>query len=87
MIGKILSAVAGARAAKNTQVGGAGGALLGIAGASLFRRLSLPGLIALTAGGYALKKWNDQRESEPAPTPKKAAKRPRKATPKAANSA
>ncbi len=38
MIGKIISGVLGAQAAKNTQVGGAGGALLGVAGATLLRQ-------------------------------------------------
>ena len=84
MIGKILAGIAGARAGRNTEVGGAGGALLGIAGASLFRRLSLPALLAVTAGGYALKKWSDQREAEPAPAPKKSARKPRQATAKPA---
>lgn len=89
MIRTILGAVAGAKAAEHTsKVGGAGGALLGVAAVSLFRRLSLPALIAVTAGGYALKKWNDQREEEPArapaPAPKRPARKPRKAAPKTA---
>jgi hypothetical protein len=92
MIGKIISGVLGAQAAKNTQVGGAGGALLGVAGATLLRRLSLPVLIALTAGGYAFKKWSDKTEAKPAPkrtASKRAApkRKPRNVTPKAANAA
>jgi hypothetical protein len=72
MIGKILGAVAGAKAAEQTtKIGGAGGALLGVAAMSLVRRLSVPALILLTAGGYALKKLSDKREAEPA-TPKRA---------------
>lgn len=80
MIGKIISGVLGAQAAKNTQVGGAGGALIGVAGATLLRRLSLPALIALTAGGYAFKRWNDKQGAEPAPNAKRAApkRKPRK---------
>lgn len=82
MIRTILGAVAGAKAAEHTsKVGGAGGALLGVAAVSLFRRLSLPALIVVTAGGYALKKWNDQRETAPAPAPESktaAPKKPRK---------
>jgi hypothetical protein len=28
----------------------------------VIRRASLPGLIAFTVGGYALKKWKDKRD-------------------------
>lgn len=76
MLGKILAGVAGARAAKDSGGSGAGGALLGVAGATLLRRLSLPALIALTAGGYALKKWGDRHEGASDPAPKPASKRP-----------
>ena len=83
MIGKLIAGAAGAKAARESGGSGAGGALLGIAGATMLRRLSLPALIALTAGGYALKKWSDKREPvpEPAPSPKRAApkRKPRKA--------
>lgn len=62
MLGKILGAFAGAKAAEHTKgVGGTGGALLGVAAVSLLKRLSLPGLIAVTAGGYAFKKWSDKQ--------------------------
>jgi hypothetical protein len=87
MIGKIISGVLGAQAAKNTQVGGAGGALLGVAGATLLRRLSLPALIALTAGGYAFKKWSDKQEATPAPKRTASKRKARNVTPKAANAA
>ena len=63
MLGKILGGIAGARAAKHTnKVGGASGALLGAAAGSVIRRASIPGLIALTVGGYALKKWKAKRD-------------------------
>lgn len=75
MIGKVLAGVLGAKAAKGSGGSGAGGALLGVAGATVLRRLSFPALIAVAAGGYALKKWNEKREAEPEPAvaPKKAA--------------
>jgi len=79
MIGKILAGLAGAKAAKGSGGSGAGGALLGVAGATVLRRLSLPALIAVTAGGYALKKWNDKREAEPAPAAKPSPRRKPKA--------
>ena len=67
MIGKLIGAVAGARAARHTsKVGGAGGALLGAASASVLRRMSIPAMLALGVGGYALKKWNDRREADKA---------------------
>jgi hypothetical protein len=72
MLGKILAAVAGARAAKGAGGSGAGGALLGVAGATVLRRMSVPALIAVTAGGYALKKWSDKRAApEPASEPRR----------------
>jgi hypothetical protein len=64
MLGKILGGLAGAQAAKHTdKVGGATGALLGAAAGSVIRRASIPGLIAFTVGGYALKKWKDKRDA------------------------
>ena len=65
MIGKLIGAVVGAQAAQHTaKVGGAGGALLGVASASLLRRMSLPAMLALGAGGYAYKKWSEKRDAE-----------------------
>jgi hypothetical protein len=64
MLGKILGAVAGKKAAEQTSaLGGTGGALLGMAGATMLKRMSLPGLIAVTVGGYALKKWKNKRDA------------------------
>ncbi|WP_324261423.1 hypothetical protein U4960_15060 [Altererythrobacter sp. H2] len=63
MIGKILGAFAGSQLAKNTSaIGGTGGALLGAGAATLARRASLPTLVALTAGGYFLKRHMEKRE-------------------------
>ena len=65
MIGKILGAVLGAQAADHTsKVGGAGGAVLGVVAASALRRMSLPAMLALGAGGYAYKKWSEKRGAE-----------------------
>ncbi len=66
MIGKIIGAVAGAKAAEHVRgLGGTGGALLGAGTAALLRRMSPLGLIAVAAGGYALKRYNDKREKAP----------------------
>ena len=63
MLGKILGGIAGARAAEHSgKMGGAKGAVLGAVAGTLIRRTSIPGLIAFTVGGYALKKWKDKRD-------------------------
>ena len=56
MLGKILGGIVGARAAERSgKMGGASGAVLGAVAGSVIRRASIPSLIALTVGGYALK--------------------------------
>lgn len=70
MIGKIIGAMAGERAAKHFGgISGPGGALIGVGAASLLRRLGPVGLIAAAAGGYALKHYLEKRET-PAPAEK-----------------
>ena len=70
MIGKILAAVAGAKAADGTRgVNEPAGALLGVGTLMLVRRFGLPGVIAAAAGGWALKRYNEKRQR----TPRKAA--------------
>jgi hypothetical protein len=62
MLGKIIGAIAGERAAKH--VGGinsTGGALLGAGAATFLRRFGPLGLVAAAAGGYALKKYFDRQ--------------------------
>jgi hypothetical protein len=67
MIGKIFGAAAGAKAAKRSRkVGGTGGALLGAAAVPLVKRMSIPAMLAIGAGGYAFKKWSDRREADKA---------------------
>ena len=63
MLGKILGGILGARAAEQSgRMGGASGAVLGAVAGSVVRRASIPGLIAFTVGGYALKKYKDRRD-------------------------
>lgn len=74
MIGKMLGAFLGARAAKGTRgVDEPGGALLGVAAVSLARRFGIPGLIAAAAGGYAVKRYNEKRQAAPRKRPRRAA--------------
>ena len=64
MLGRIFGAMAGKATAEHTgALGGKSGALLGFAGATLLKRMSLPGLVAVTVGGYALKKYKARRDA------------------------
>ena len=63
MIGKIIGAAIGKKAADHMRgVSGTTGALLGAAAPMVLRRLSLPAMLAIAAGGYAYKRYNDKRE-------------------------
>jgi len=67
MIGKIIGGALGAKAADHMRgVGGTGGALLGIGAATLAKRLSLPAMLALAVGGYALKRYKDKQDKRSA---------------------
>ncbi len=69
MIGKIIGAYAGDKLAKKTNnLGGASGAALGVVAAAALRRLSLPAMIALGAGGYVAKKLYERNERKQPPT-------------------
>ena len=67
MIGKVIGAYVGDKIAKQTSVGigGAGGAALGVIAATALRRLSLPAMIALGAGGYLAKKLTEKKAAQP----------------------
>ena len=61
MIGKIIGAYAGDKLAKQTgSLGGAGGAALGVIAATVLRRMSLPAMLALGAGGYIAKRLREK---------------------------
>lgn len=65
MIGKIIGAMVGAKAAGHARgIDGPGGAVLGAAAVALARRFGPMGIVAAAAGGYALKKYNEKREAE-----------------------
>jgi hypothetical protein len=80
MLKRIIGAAIGAKLAKNSPaVGGATGAALGAAVPWVLGRLSIPGMIALAAGGYVAKRYLDRPQPrktlttvalpQPAPVP------------------
>lgn len=80
MLKKIIGAAIGAKLAKKSPaVGGATGAALGAAVPWVLGRLSIPGMVALAAGGYVAKRYFDRPQSrrtltttalpQPAPVP------------------
>ena len=70
MIGKVIGAFLGDKIAKQAGgIGGASGAALGVIAATALRRVSLPAMIALGAGGYLAKKYMDRKEAEEPVTP------------------
>ncbi|MXO59917.1 hypothetical protein GRI89_10235 [Altererythrobacter salegens] len=67
MIGKIIGAILGKQVADHSaSISGPTGAILGAVSGTVLRRASLPALIGLAAGGYALKKYKDRRDRETA---------------------
>ena len=68
MIGKMIGAAIGARAAQSAGgVSSPGGALLGAGAVAVARRLGPLGLLAAAAGGYAYKRYSDKRKQAPSP--------------------
>ena len=64
MIGKIIGAFVGDKVAKQTSsMGGATGAAIGVVASTVLKRMSLPAMIVLGAGGYAVKKLIDKSET------------------------
>lgn len=64
MIGKIIGAVVGGKIAENTRgIGGTTGALLGAAAPVVLRRLSIPAMLVIGAGGYFAKKHFDKKDA------------------------
>ena len=63
MIGKLIGAIAGAKAADHMRgVSGTTGAVLGAAAPFILRRLSLPAMLAVAAGGYAYKRYSEKQQ-------------------------
>ena len=67
MLGKIIGAAIGARAADGVRgVNEPAGALMGVAAVALARRFGLMGIVAAAAGGYALNRYNERRKAQQA---------------------
>lgn len=63
MLGKIIGAVAGRRVSKHISgINGPGGAVLGVAAATLMRRMGPMGMVAAAVGGWALKRHFEKQE-------------------------
>lgn len=64
MIGKIIGAGLGAKAAQQTsKIGGPMGAVIGATAPIILRRMSIPAMLAIAAGGYAFKKLTEKNDS------------------------
>lgn len=64
MIGKIIGAVAGSKVAKHSSgMSGPFGAAAGVVTASALRKMSVPAVVALAAGGYFAKKAMDKKQN------------------------
>lgn len=73
MLGKVIGAVVGGKIAQKTsKVGGPTGAAIGAAVPFILSRMSIPAMLVIGAGGYALKKYLDKDEL-PQPDNKKTA--------------
>ncbi len=67
MLGKLLGAAVGAKAADRIRGGNeTTGALVGVATVALARRFGLMGIVAAAAGGYALNRYNEKRRAREA---------------------
>lgn len=78
MIGKMIGAFVGEKVARQTDgIGGATGAVLGVVAATVLRRMSLPGILAVGAGAYLYKKYSDRQDDavQAAATPPTKAKK------------
>ena len=65
MLGKLVGAIAGERAAQHvTGINGPVGAALGAGAVSVVRRFGPLGFIALAVGGYAFKRYRDKQKQD-----------------------
>lgn len=73
MIGKVLGAFLGGKAAQHARgIDGATGAALGVIAPLVLRRLSWPAMVALGVGGYLAKKVIDKEQGKTPVAPTRA---------------
>ncbi len=61
MFGKIIGGLVGGKLAQQSKnMGGTTGAMIGAAVPMIISRMSIPGMIAVGVGGYAVKKFLDK---------------------------
>lgn len=71
MIGRLIGAFVGSKAAKQTTaMGGTTGAVLGVLAPTILRRMSIPGMLAIGAGSYLVKKLADKKDDTAAVSPR-----------------
>lgn len=64
MLGKLVGAIAGRRVSRHISgINGPSGAVLGVAAATLMRRMGPVGLVAAAVGGWALKRHFEKQEA------------------------
>jgi hypothetical protein len=67
MLGKIIGGLVGAKLSKGSRnVNEPGGMVMGAVAVAAARRFGIPGMIAAAAGGYALKRYQERRQINPA---------------------
>jgi hypothetical protein len=63
MIGKMIGALVGGKMAQNARgIGGPTGAAIGAAVPMVLSRLSIPAMLVMGVGGYAVKKYMDRKD-------------------------
>ena len=68
MLGKMIGAIVGGNVAQNTRgISGTTGAVVGAAIPAIIARMSIPTMIAMGIGGYAVKKYMDRKDAGPTP--------------------
>ena len=70
MLGKLIGAVVGGKMAEQTKdISGPAGAAIGAAVPFIISRMSIPAMIAMGVGGYAVKRYMDRKEPTTPQTP------------------
>ena len=70
MLGKLIGAVVGGKMAEQTKdLSGPAGAAIGAAVPFIISRMSIPAMIAMGVGGYAVKKYMDRKDPAKPETP------------------